>query len=125
LWALDENVDNSAEENDIKDVAGTMYGAGADTVRFFRELQMSLTFAIQSRVTLLFFMLAMMENPEVAKKAQHEIDRVTKPGHLPDFEDYDAMPYVTALVKELLRWRPAAPIGPHFLRLICGWQLMR
>ncbi|KAJ6477480.1 cytochrome P450 [Mycena vulgaris] len=100
LRALDENADNSAEERDIKDVAGTMYVAGADT----------------SRVTLLFFLLAMMENPDIAKRAQHEIDSVVKPGHLPDFEDYDAMPYVTALLKELLRWRPAAPMGvPHFL----------
>lgn len=42
--------------------------------------------------------------PEVQKRAQDELDRVLAKGHLPDFEDESSLPYVTALVKEVIRW---------------------
>ncbi|KAJ7476689.1 cytochrome P450 [Mycena latifolia] len=62
------------------------------------------------------FIRAMLENPEVQKKAQAEIDSVVQKGHLPDFNDEASLPYVSAIVKEVLRWRPVPPIGvPHFL----------
>jgi len=40
--------------------------------------------------------------PEVQKKAREELDRVLK-GRLPDFSDYDDLPYIQAIVKEVLR----------------------
>ena len=55
--------------------------------------------------------LGLLEHPEVLKKAQEELDRVVKPGHLPDFDDEDSLPYITAIVKETLRWRDVVPIG--------------
>ena len=52
--------------------------------------------------------------PDVQKKAQVELDEVVGRGQLPTFADYDNLPYIRALVKETLRWRPAAPVGvPH------------
>ena len=33
------------------------------------------------------------------------------PGRLPTFEDREHMPYVNALVKEVLRWNPSVPLG--------------
>ncbi|KAK6985037.1 cytochrome P450 [Favolaschia claudopus] len=56
------------------------------------------------------FVLGMLLNPEVQKKAQAELDAVLGPGQLPDFVDDDSLPYVSAIVKETLRWRPAVPI---------------
>lgn len=59
------------------------------------------------------FFLAMTLYPEVQRKAQEEIDRVvgTK---LPSFDDRANLPYVDAIVKEVLRWHPVAPMGlPH------------
>ena len=53
----------------------------------------------------------MVLNPEVMKKAQEELDRVVGKEQLPDFSDKDKLPYVDALVKELLRWNPPGPIG--------------
>lgn len=53
----------------------------------------------------------MLTNPGAMKKAQNEIDLVIGRGHLPTFEDEPSMPYVTAVVKETLRWRDVAPIG--------------
>lgn len=51
------------------------------------------------------FVLAMVLHPEVQIRAQQEIDRVCQ-GRLPDFDDYDDLPYVHAMVKEVLRWCP-------------------
>lgn len=48
-------------------------------------------------------MLAMVMHPEVQRAAQEEIDRVVGNDHLPDYEDQDALPYVSAIVKETLR----------------------
>jgi cytochrome P450 len=45
------------------------------------------------------------------KKAQAELDRVIKAGHLPEIDDRSSLPYVTAIAKETLRWREVAPIG--------------
>lgn len=47
-------------------------------------------------------------------KAQEHLDAVVGPHRLPDFEDMESLPYICALVKELLRWRVVLPVGvPH------------
>ena len=56
----------------------------------------------------------MASYPECQKKAQAELDAVVGEERLPCFSDRDALPYVSALVYECLRWYPAAPLGaPH------------
>ena len=40
--------------------------------------------------------------PEVQKKAQDELDAVLQ-GQLPEFRDEPNLPYISAIVKELLR----------------------
>ena len=57
------------------------------------------------------FIYAMLKYPEVLKKAQEELDRVIEPGHLPTLEDEEFLPYTTAIVKEVLRWKTVLPIG--------------
>jgi cytochrome P450 len=60
------------------------------------------------------FFLAMMKFPDVQHKAQEEIDRVVGIGRLPSFQDRNELPYIDAIVKEVLRWHPVAPMGlPH------------
>jgi cytochrome P450 len=49
--------------------------------------------------------------PDVMRKAQHEIDTVVGGGRLPTFDDAPNLPYVRAIVKEVLRWRPVGPLG--------------
>ena len=49
-------------------------------------------------------------HPEVQKRAQEEVDAVAN-GSLPSLDDYDAMPYVHALIKEVLRWSPVTALG--------------
>ncbi|KAG1753720.1 cytochrome P450 [Suillus paluster] len=55
--------------------------------------------------------LAMTISPDVQKKAQVEIDAVVGPDRLPSFADRDSLPYIEALVKEVLRWNAVAPNG--------------
>ena len=60
------------------------------------------------------FFLAMLKYPEVQAKAQSEIDAALGPGTLPSFGDEDALPYLTAIVKECLRWEVVVPLAvPH------------
>ncbi|KAH7013861.1 cytochrome P450 [Ilyonectria destructans] len=87
---LDEN-----SENAIKRTAAVMYAGGADTT----------VSSISS------FILAMILFPGVQKKAQEEIDNIIGVDRLPQVEDRDNLPYVSALVKETLRWLPVAPLG--------------
>ena len=53
----------------------------------------------------------MVLNPKAMKKAQEELDRVVGKGELPDFSHKDDLPYIDALVKEVLRWNPPLPIA--------------
>ncbi|KAJ7358599.1 cytochrome P450 [Mycena albidolilacea] len=58
------------------------------------------------------FILAMTMYPEVQKKAQAAVDEVVGRvfgGRLPDFQDN--IPYIDAVVHEVLRWRTVVPLG--------------
>jgi cytochrome P450 len=66
--------------------------------------------------TIANFVAAMIEHPEVQRRAQVEIDAVVGEGRLPDFRDEQSLHYVNALVKEVMRWRNVTPLGtPHRL----------
>lgn len=49
--------------------------------------------------------------PEVQTKAQLELDTVVGRTKLPEFEDRENLPYINALVKEVLRWHPVVPMN--------------
>ena len=49
--------------------------------------------------------------PEVQRKAQAEIDRVIGNSRLPVYSDQDELPYLDAVLKEVLRWHPVTPLG--------------
>ena len=56
----------------------------------------------------------MIAHPEVQKRAQDELDAVVGRARTPTISDASNLPYIQALVKESLRWRPALPFGlPH------------
>ena len=57
------------------------------------------------------FILAMVLFPHVQDKAQKEIDSVIGKDRLPRFTDRESLPYINAIVKELLRWNPSVPLG--------------
>jgi cytochrome P450 len=56
----------------------------------------------------------MVQHLDVQTKAQAEIDAVVGRSQLVSFSDRKNLPYVNAIVKEVIRWRPALPLGvPH------------
>ena len=56
----------------------------------------------------------MLAYPETQARAHAELDAVIGRTRLPTFADYPHLPYIRAMVKELLRWRPITPITtPH------------
>lgn len=57
------------------------------------------------------FFLVMALNPHVVKKAQEELDRVVGNERLPDLSDWESLPYISALMKELLRWTCPTPLS--------------
>ncbi|KAJ7279712.1 cytochrome P450 [Mycena rebaudengoi] len=83
------------KEHHVQQTAGTMYIGGADTT-------------VSALGT---FVLAMLTNPTAQKKAQAEIDSLTGGTHLPSFEDEASLPYVSALVKEVMRWENVTPFA--------------
>ncbi|KAJ7498244.1 cytochrome P450 [Mycena galericulata] len=94
------NEEYLAQETVIKATAATMYAAGSDT----------------TLSALGTFILAMLFNSEAQKKAQAELDSVIGQGQLPDFKDEASLPYVSAIVKEVLRWKTVLPIAiPHYV----------
>ncbi|KAJ7483530.1 cytochrome P450 [Mycena latifolia] len=101
IAALDDSKNGTGDQEAlVKATAATMYSGGADT----------------TVAALGTFLLAMLANPEAQQKAQAELDSVIGPEQLPDFTDESALPYVSAVVKEALRWQPVAPIAiPHYL----------
>lgn len=61
--------------------------------------------------------------PNVQRKAQEEIDRVIGTGRLPNYEDRNMLPYVSAVVQEAFRWSVIVPMGfPHVALVdeVCG-----
>ncbi|KAL0067942.1 hypothetical protein AAF712_005111 [Marasmius tenuissimus] len=86
--------DREMMEEAIKNSAGISYFAGADTTVSF----------------MLSFILNMIYHPDVQARAQAEIDSlVASSARLPDFGDQDKLPYVDAVIAEVLRHQPVAP----------------
>ncbi|KAH8704042.1 cytochrome P450 [Talaromyces proteolyticus] len=58
--------------------------------------------------------------------AQKELDITVGRERLPGFEDRPALPYIEAILEELLRWRPAGPAGvPHFTKVETSYEGFR
>ncbi|PPQ76076.1 hypothetical protein CVT26_004597 [Gymnopilus dilepis] len=57
------------------------------------------------------FFYLMTVHPEIQKKAQDELDRVVGSERLPDFSDRPSLPYIEALYRELLRFKPPVPMA--------------
>ncbi|KAH7103313.1 cytochrome P450 [Auriculariales sp. MPI-PUGE-AT-0066] len=90
--------DESIHAKNVGWAAMAMYTAGGDTT---------------SSANYSFF-LAMTAFPEAQAKAQAEIDSVLGLDTLPTWKDAERLPYVCALVREVMRWAPVAVHGfPH------------
>ncbi|KAF8314213.1 cytochrome P450 [Clavulina sp. PMI_390] len=87
---------NSTNEHHLKFTALTNLIAGAETTNGVCRV----------------FILAMLLHPDIQRKAQKELDQVF--GHeLPSLNNINQkdLPYFDAVLKEVFRWRPVAPLS--------------
>ncbi|KAH9051252.1 cytochrome P450 [Lactarius vividus] len=89
-------------EEDIKDVLGSLFQAGADT---------ACVLPIPTVAAMSSLFLALVLYPEVQKRAQAELDSVLSRDRLPTYEDRPRLPYIDAMTKEIMRWHIVAPLG--------------
>jgi len=61
--------------------------------------------------TINFFIMACCTNPDAVVKAHAELDAVVGDQRLPTLEDEPNLPYIRAMIKENLRWRPISNHG--------------
>jgi len=86
-------------DKDFSYVPASLFGAGSDT----------------TASTMCSAILALVTHQSVLNAAHAELDSIIGLERTPKFEDEDQLPYIRALVKEVLRWRPVAVLGgtPH------------
>ncbi|KIL71197.1 hypothetical protein M378DRAFT_154689 [Amanita muscaria Koide BX008] len=83
------------DEETIKDAMASLYIGGVETMQAMDTA----------------FIMAMTLHPDAQKKAQEEIDRIIWKDRLPTLDDRPSLPYVEAVYREVLRWRPVGPLG--------------
>ncbi|KAH9891042.1 cytochrome P450 [Cubamyces lactineus] len=88
--ALTESKPGEYTDDVIAFTATQVYTGGADT----------------GFSTLASFILLMLEHPDIQVRAQEEIDRVVGTDRLPSYDDRESLPYVDAIMTEVLRLRP-------------------
>ncbi|KAH7920202.1 cytochrome P450 [Leucogyrophana mollusca] len=86
-----------------------------DTGELTRAIKdVAATITHQTQSTLRVFILAMILYPAVQERAYQLINSVVGTDRLPNFDDRESLPYIDAILRETLRWRPAFPLGvPH------------
>lgn len=95
---LDQNDKLGLNRHQLYFLGGVLMEGGSDT----------------SSSIILAFLHAMTKWGDVLGKAQSEIDAVIGEDRTPVWADYERLPYVAAVVKEAMRWRPVVPLAfPH------------
>ncbi|KAL1919086.1 uncharacterized protein VTP21DRAFT_2467 [Calcarisporiella thermophila] len=86
------------DELDVEFLCGALLGGGLETVGS----------------TLCWLFAVLVHYPEVQEMAFKELNEVVGRDRLPSLEDEASLPYIKAIVKEILRYRPPAPLAvPH------------
>ena len=81
----------------------------------------SRSYQFQTVAAMETFFLAMCTHPHAQHAAQAELDNVIGNDRLPSMADRARLPYIEALMKEVIRWSPIAPMGE--LSILCHFIL--
>ena len=65
--------------------------------------------------------VGLLQNPEAIKKGQEELDRVIGDDRTPTIDDEKDLPYIHAIGKETLRWRPVNKLGQNHYVIQDDW----
>jgi len=94
--------------------ANCLVGAHTVRVELASETHLHhLTLRSQVVPGLMIFLLAMVLNPDVQRRAQQELDSVLGGTRLPAFDDRTALPYTNGLVQEIFRWHSPTSLGSY------------
>ena len=55
-------------------------------------------------------------HPTIQVRAQTELDTVIGPDRLPSVSDRGSLPYIEAVIKEVMRWHPILPLSAYSTR---------
>jgi cytochrome P450 len=87
----------ATDDQEAMYLATSIVAAGSDNVRRAHNVMM----------------MAAICHPRVVEKARRDLDAVLGDAkRLPTIADMEALPYVSAMIKEALRWRPVVPLIP-------------
>ena len=75
-------------------------------------IQINMVHCLQTVSVMTTFFLLMTLHPDIQKRAQKEVDRVMG-GTMVTPDDTSSLPLVNAVIKEIKRWGPVAPLGEH------------
>ncbi|KAI0110930.1 cytochrome P450 oxidoreductase [Nemania sp. FL0031] len=92
---LDQNEKNGLSPSRLQFLGGVLSEGGSDT----------------SSSLILAMVRALIEFPDVQRKAQEEIDAVMGEDRSPTWDDFPQLPYINMVIKESHRWRPVSPLG--------------
>ena len=62
--------------------------------------------------------------PETQSKAQAAIDELLEGDRLPDYRDFEQLPYIQAIMLEVMRWGTAAPLCEYYSELFGNESFM-
>ncbi|KAG2036099.1 cytochrome P450 [Suillus americanus] len=89
---------DDADEDTMKAVALMGYMGGIDTTASALQI----------------FLLAMVLYPDVQARARADINQAVRHDEMPCLDDRASLPYLDAILHEVLRWHPVSPLGaPH------------
>lgn len=66
---------------------------------------------IQTYSTVLNFIMVMALHPQIQQRAFEELAGVVGRERLPTVTDRDKLPYLSAVIKETMRWSPVLPLS--------------
>lgn len=90
---------------------------GNDEQAMYVAMQLIEAGSDTTREALNIFAMSALCHPDKFQKAREEVDKFCGVGNaadmrLPGVEDMEHLPYICAMIKELLRWRPIFPLTP-------------
>lgn len=100
----------SIPEDVVLSTAGSLLSAGTETVEGF----------------ILTFIALLRDHPDIQDRAFAEVTSVIGLGRLPDLQDYEALPYINSVIKEVHRFHPVVPLVTHSNKVeenYMGWRI--
>ncbi|KAG1720536.1 cytochrome P450, partial [Suillus lakei] len=122
---LEHTEDHQLAADEIAYLAGTLFGAGADTASdaSYRVSVNILTGFVQTAAGITAAIMAAACHPLAQAKVHEELNMIIGSNRTPTFKDSSSLPQLHAFLLEALRWRPVTPIGfPHRATRDIIWQ---